>query len=69
MSRRRGVRARFHAATGAGGLGEDRARDWVVFRMLVNALWRLQDPPGTGRRLPTPDFLTRCVTIAKSVQD
>jgi len=66
---RRGTRARFHAAIDAGGLQEDRARDWVVFRVLVNALWRLQDPPGTRRRTSDDDYLTQCVTIAKSVQD
>ena len=50
------------------GLGEDRARDWVVVRMLCNALWRLQDPPGTVRRIADDEYLTRCVTVAKAVQ-
>ena len=31
--------------------------------------WRLEDLPGTRRGLPTDDYLTQCVTIAKSVQD
>ena len=56
---RRGVRARFHAAIDAAGLDEDRARDWAVFRMVVNAM----DDPDDG------DWVTRCVTVAKSVQD
>jgi streptomycin 6-kinase len=56
---RRGVRARFHAAIDAARLDEDRARDWVVFRMVVNAMWE----PDDG------DWVTRCVTVAKSVQD
>lgn len=56
---RRGVRARFHAAIDAARLDEDRARDWVVFRMVVNAMWEPDDPA----------WVTRCVTIAKSVQD
>ena len=56
---RRGVRARFHAAIDAAGLDEDRARDWVVLRMVVNAM----DDAGEG------DRVTRCLTIAKSVQD
>ncbi|MBZ5736706.1 aminoglycoside phosphotransferase family protein [Nocardioides mangrovi] len=56
---RRGVRARFHAAIDAAGLDEERARDWVVLRMVVNAT----DDGGTD------DWVTRCVTVAKSVQD
>jgi streptomycin 6-kinase len=56
---RRGVRARFHAAIDAAGLDEDRARDWVVLRTVLNAMWE----PGDA------DRVTRCVTIAKSVQD
>jgi len=65
---RRGVRTRFHAVVDAADLDEDRARDWVVVRMLCNALWRLQDPPGTMRLTSDEDHLTRCVTIAKAVQ-
>jgi len=66
---RDGIRRRFHTVVDAAGLEEDRARDWVVVRMLVNALWRLQDPPGTGRTTGTDEWLTRCVTVAKAVQD
>jgi streptomycin 6-kinase len=62
---RRGVRARFHATIDAAALEEDRARDWVVFRMVVNVLWELQDHPDA----PDGDWITRCVTVAKSVQD
>jgi streptomycin 6-kinase len=65
---RDGVRLRFHTLVDVAGLDEDRARDWVVLRMMCNALWRLQDPPGVRRVLPTVDYLTRCVTVAKSVQ-
>ncbi len=56
---RRGVRARFHAAVDAAGLDEERARDWVVVRMVVDAMEAAGDD----------DEVTRCVTIAKSVQD
>ncbi len=56
---RRGVRARFHAAIDAAGLDEDRARDWVVFRMVVNAMWDPDDD----------DWVTTSITVAKSVQD
>jgi streptomycin 6-kinase len=66
---RTGIRRRFEAVVDVAGLDERRARDWVVHRMMCNALWRLQDPPGTRRRTGTDDYLTMCVTLAKSVQE
>ncbi len=66
---REGVRRRFLTVVDAAGLDEDRARDWVVVRMMHNAMWRLEDPPGTTRAIPTRDWLTLCVTIAKAVQE
>ncbi|MFB9311826.1 aminoglycoside phosphotransferase family protein [Nocardioides plantarum] len=60
---RDGVRRRFHAVVDAAGLDEDRARDWVVVRMLTNVLWSLEE------REPDADWITRCVTLAKAVQD
>jgi streptomycin 6-kinase len=62
---RNGVRRRFHAVVDAAGLDEDRARDWVVVRMLHNVLWELEDAPGT----PDRDWLTTCVAVAKAVQE
>jgi streptomycin 6-kinase len=63
------VRRRFHTLVDAAGLDEHRARDWVVVRMVHNALWRLQDDPEVRRQVPTDSWLTMCVAIAKSVQD
>jgi len=60
---RRGVRSRFHAVVDAAGLDEDRARDWVVVRMLCNALWEIGEPRPDG------DVFTRCVAVAKAVQE
>lgn len=68
---RAGVRRRFHALVDAAGLDEDRARDWVVVRMVQNALWSVQDAERAGRP-PTAEereWTTRCVTLAKAVQD
>jgi streptomycin 6-kinase len=65
---RAGIRDRFFAAVDAGGLDEERARDWVVVRMLDLARQRLEDPPGVVRQAPTTDLLTRCVAVAKAVQ-
>jgi len=60
---RNGLRRRFHILVDAAGLDERRARDWVVVRMIHNALWHLQDGGGPD------DYLTGCIAIAKAVQD
>ncbi|WP_370249561.1 aminoglycoside phosphotransferase family protein [Nocardioides sp.] len=67
---RDGVRRRFHAVIDAAGMPEERARDWVIVRMMVNARWALAEVEA-GR---TPDgslrtWLTTCVAVAKAVQD
>ncbi|WP_323791726.1 aminoglycoside phosphotransferase family protein [Nocardioides sp.] len=69
QSVRDGVRARFHATIDAAGLDEDRARDWVVVRMLLNALWEIEEHPADGASRPDGAWLTRCLTVAKAVQD
>lgn len=67
---RDGVRRRFHAVIDVAGLDEERARDWVVLRMLVNALWRLEeDAAGVTRLASSASWLTTCVAVAKAVQD
>ncbi len=66
---RDGLRRRFHRLVDVAELDERRARDWVVVRMMHNALWRIQDNPGTVRITPTDDYLTACIAIAKAVQD
>jgi streptomycin 6-kinase len=66
---RNGLRRRFHTLIDTAELDEHRARDWVVVRMVHNALFRLQDPPETTRITPTDAYLTDCIAIAKAVQD
>lgn len=66
---RAGVRRRFHTLVDTAGLDEDRARDWVVVRMVANATQRLHDPPWRERAMPDDQWLTLCVTVAKAVQD
>jgi streptomycin 6-kinase len=61
---RGGVRRRFYALVDAAGLAEDRARACVVVRMVHNAMWELNDGPAAD-----PTWLTKCVAIAKAVQD
>ncbi len=62
---RAAVRRRFHTLVDTAYLDEDRARDWVVVRMLHNAMWELEDHPAG----PDQDYLTMCIAIAKAVQD
>jgi streptomycin 6-kinase len=51
------------------GLDEQRARDWVVVRMLNNACWCLHYPPEVQRLGTTEEYLTMCIAVAKAVQD
>jgi streptomycin 6-kinase len=60
---RGGLRRRFHTIVDVAGLDEDRARDWVVVRMVLNASWDVIDGD------PDEEWLTRCFSIAKAVQD
>jgi streptomycin 6-kinase len=68
---REGLRRRFLTLVDAAGLDEDRARDWVVVRMILNANWSVQDAQRAVRDLDPEDreWVTRCITIAKAVQD
>ena len=68
---RDGLRRRFHALVDAGGLDEDRARDWVVVRMVINAGWTVEDARRADRRLTAEEqeWITRCIAVTKAVQD
>lgn len=65
---REAVRRRFHTAVDTAQLDEHRARDWVVVREMHNAMWCLNDRPD-GLDGEDRDWVTRCITIAKAVQD
>lgn len=68
---RDGLRRRFHTLIDTAGLDEDRARDWVVVRMVHNAMWAAQDAERAGVALSAEkrDWITCCITVAKAVQD
>jgi len=68
---RDGLRRRFHTIVDVAGLDEHRARDWVVVRMVLNAHWAVADAQREGRDLSVDerDWITRCIAIAKAVQD
>ena len=59
---RGGVRRRFWTLVDAAGFDEDRARGWVIVRMMHNAMWALQDGPRGDQ-----GWLTRCIAVAKAV--
>jgi streptomycin 6-kinase len=65
------VRRRFCTLIDVAGLDEQRARDWVVVRMVLNAHWSIEDADRAGRGLSADDrdWITQCVTLAKAVQD
>ncbi len=60
---RTNLRRRFHTLVDVAGLDEDRARDWVVVRMVHNMSWAVIDGD------PDEDYLTMCVAIIKAVQE
>ncbi|TDU87500.1 streptomycin 6-kinase [Kribbella voronezhensis] len=61
------LRRRFYAIVDTAGLDEDRARDWIIVRQLLNVLWTLKDA-GSDATLPQ-DWLTRNISIVKAIQD
>ena len=70
---REAVRRRFHTVVDTADLDEERARDWVIVRQIVNVLWTLQDAdvgPDVGSDAMLPqDWLTRNIAIVKAIQD
>lgn len=71
-STREHLRRRVRIACAAGGLDEDRARDWTVVRCAVNALWLGEDGPvtsGDGVDTETRDAISHQVTICKAMTE
>jgi streptomycin 6-kinase len=63
---RRAVRQRFHTMVDLTGFDEDRARDWVIVREIVNILWGIQDDATID---VGDEDVTVSLAIAKAVQD
>ncbi|QDP98062.1 aminoglycoside resistance protein [Microlunatus elymi] len=61
---RNAVLDRIYTVVDATGLDEDRVRDWVIVRELVNVLWALVD----GDKSPDDDWVTQSIVIAKAAQ-
>lgn len=68
---RKAIRGRFHTVVDIAGFDEDRARDWVVVRSLHNAFWTVDDARAMNRTIDTRgrDWITRMISVAKSVQE
>lgn len=68
---RDGIRRRFHTLVDAAGFDEARARDWVVVRSVLDAHWAYSDAVRARRALSAEEqeYVTRCITVAKAVQD
>jgi streptomycin 6-kinase len=57
------VRQRFFTVVDTALLDEDRARDFVVLRVVLNAVWELRE------HAPDRDWITKNIAVAKAVQD
>jgi streptomycin 6-kinase len=64
---REGVRRRFHTLVDVAGFDEDRARAWVVVRMVHNAMAEITGAAAAGRQADRA-WLTTCVAVIKAVQ-
>jgi streptomycin 6-kinase len=68
---RDGIRRRFHTLVDSADLDEARARDWVVVRSILDSHWAFTDAQRAGRAMTDEEqeHVTRCLTVAKAVQD
>lgn len=68
---RAAVRRRFHTLVDVAELDEERARQWVVVRTVLNAHWAVQDAQRANRTLAADEreWITMCVTIVKAMED
>lgn len=62
---RAAVRRRFDTLVDVAGFDEDRARAWVIVRVVHSAVWALEDGGAGG--VHAQEWLTRCVAVAKAV--
>jgi len=71
LSTREAIRRRLHTIVDAAGLDEERAVAWTVVRMVVDAYWSIEDAERELRPLGPEELerITRCVVIAKAVQE
>ena len=70
-STRDAIRRRLHTIVDTAGLDEERVVAWTVVRMVVDAYWSIEDAERELRPLWPEELerITRCVVIAKAVQE
>ncbi|TDD48213.1 aminoglycoside resistance protein [Kribbella antibiotica] len=61
------VQQRFYTAIDAAGFDEERARNWVIVRQMLNVLWAVESAT-TDAMLPR-DWVTRNISIVKAIQE
>ncbi len=68
---RTAVRRRFQTLVDVADLDEDRAREWVVVRTVLNAHWAVEDAQRANRAVTADEreWITMCVTIVKAMED
>lgn len=67
---RESIRRRFFTVVEAAGFDDERARDWVIVRMMLNAHWAVEDARRVNRQLDDAEreWITRCISVANAVQ-
>lgn len=63
------LRRRLAIVCEVAGLDADRARDWVVVRLMCNALWEIEEARARPGGAASADYLTTAVTVVKAVQN
>lgn len=63
---RAAVRRRFDTLVDVAGFDEDRARAWVIVRVVHSAVWASED--ARAGAAAAEEWRTRCVAVAKAVQ-
>ena len=66
---RDGVRDRFFALVDAAELDEDRARAWVVLRLMVNVKGEVEDNQAPDKAGPDKELITAMISVTKAVQE
>lgn len=68
---RQAVRRRFHTLVDVADLDEDRARDWAIVRLVLNAHWLIEEAERARRPLSADErqWVTQCIALAKAVDD
>ncbi|MFC0314998.1 aminoglycoside phosphotransferase family protein [Gordonia phosphorivorans] len=67
---RESIQRRFYTVVEAAGFDDERARDWVIVRMVLNAHWAVEDAERMRRDLHPDEreWITKCISVAKAVQ-